>query len=31
MDYMAKLEIISSIDVFEGLTIKNVRDLIDVS
>lgn len=31
MDYFKKLEILSSIDVFEGLSIKNIRDLIDVS
>lgn len=31
MDYISKLEILSSIDVFEGLTIKNIRDLMDIS
>lgn len=31
MDYIGKLEILSSIDVFEGLTIKNIRDLMDIS
>lgn len=30
-DYLKKLEILSLIDVFEGLTLKNLRDLIDIS
>ncbi len=28
---MTKLETLSMIDVFEGLTLKNLRDLIDIS
>ena len=30
-DYLKKLEILSLIDVFDGLTLKNLRDLIDIS
>lgn len=31
LDYMMKLEILSLIDVFEGISLKNLRDLIDIS
>ena len=31
MNYTMKLEILALIDVFEGLTLKNLRDLIDIS
>jgi len=31
MNYLKKLEILSLIDVFEDLTLKNIRDLIDIS
>lgn len=28
---MMKLEILSQVDVFEGISLKNLRDLIDIS
>ncbi|EGR27765.1 hypothetical protein IMG5_189660 [Ichthyophthirius multifiliis] len=31
VDYMTKLDILSQVDVFEGISLKNLRDLIDIS
>ncbi|KAL4493154.1 hypothetical protein ABPG72_003239 [Tetrahymena utriculariae] len=31
LDYMMKLEILSQVDVFEGISLKNLRDLIDIA
>jgi hypothetical protein len=31
MDYLTKLEILSTISVFDSISLKNLRDLIDIS
>ena len=31
LEYLYKLDILSQMDIFEGLTLKNLRDLLEVA